>query len=544
VGEPTFELQNLDLVGGPSNIENQSFVNGQFSRTFTFVWYLKPRETGAAGVSDLRLPLGDREVTLPPRTIEVTEASPRAPARRDRRRSSLLEDLFGPGLQGPRGRRQIPAEPPSILLRARVEPDRPWSGDQATYTLDLLVERRRPGEGRARVESIFPRELPELAGFWSQEVPLPDSVRPEVVTLDGRTYWSQPVLERALFPLRTQELTIEAATLDLQVIFYQPTVFGEQPTLPDKMTVTSDPVIVRPRPLPTAPSGFSGLVVRDLRVRTDVEPAVLEPDEAATLAIILEAQGRLSGIADPELAEPEGLAVQPPEKHSSREVVRGRVRETRTWRWTLVPESEGRWSLPAVTWTYFDPRAGEYRTAESEPIRLAAAGPSTTDRPPAEDSPEPPAPDTTVTDAPRKAPPAERSPWPLPSWPLTTGALVGIAGLAALWGWLRSRRSASGRALVYRLRTLPDDSPRRTASAAEGAWRDYLHDLWDLPQGLPCRKWPEHLRAAGADTESARELVALMDDLHYLRYAPQLASADALRSQLLPRSKQILKRLG
>lgn len=554
VGEPTFELENLDLVGGPSRQESLSIVNGKASRTFALSWFLKPRETGTAGVSKLRVPLGDRVLELPDQTVEVQEESVQPPRSRADRRDSLLDE-FESMFDRRRRPRDVPEEPARILLRARLEPERPWEGQQVTYTLDLLVERRRPGEGRARVESIFPRELPEFSGFWSQEIDLPDSVRPEVVEIDGRTYWSQPVLKRALFPLRDEERTIAAAGLDLRVVYYQPTMFGEEPTLPRDVAVTSNPVTVSARGLPPSPDAFSGLVGHDLRVRADVEPAVLEADEAATLTLHLTGEGHFSGIADPRLEELDGLSVQPPAKSSDRSIARERVRETRTWHWTLVPEREGRWSIPPLSWTYFDPNAGEYRTASSEAIRLAAAGPSAPTPEPASPSDAVPArpapgPEATVsgeTPVPEAPPRDTRSltadlvalPWPNV---FAVGAVLAL--LAGLILVLRVRTGTGRRRLVHRLRDLPDDSPRSTASAAEEAWRDYLQEHWDLPPGLPCRQWPEHLRSAGADKECAQDLVALMDDLHYLRYAPQLASADALRSELLPRSRRILKRLG
>ena len=88
------------------------------------------------------------------------------------------------------------------------------------YSLYLLVERRREGEGRVSVETIFPRRVPQFQGFWSQEIPLPESARAEIVELDGRLWWRQAILQRALFPFEPGERSIEAAEADLRLVVF------------------------------------------------------------------------------------------------------------------------------------------------------------------------------------------------------------------------------------------------------------------------------------------------------------------------------------
>ena len=48
----------------------------------------------------------------------------------------------------------------------------------------------------------------------------------------------------------------------------------------------------------------------------------------------------------------------------------------------------------------------------------------------------------------------------------------------------------------------------------------------------------------GASRDAAEELVALADDLHYLRYAPKLSSTEEMQRELVERSRRLARRLG
>jgi hypothetical protein len=84
---------------------------------------------------------------------------------------------------------------------------------------------------------------------------------------------------------------------------------------------------------------------------------------------------------------------------------------------------------------------------------------------------------------------------------------------------------------------------RHVASALESAWRDFLRDRWEIEAGSPSSRWSRELGARGASTEAGGALEKLAEDIHYLRYAPQLSSTEALQGEMVERSRQILRSL-
>jgi hypothetical protein len=78
----------------------------------------------------------------------------------------------------------------------------------------------------------------------------------------------------------------------------------------------------------------------------------------------------------------------------------------------------------------------------------------------------------------------------------------------------------------------------------EEAWRGLLARRWEIPAPTPPSRWRELLAARGVEAEPLAELGLLIEDLQYLRSAPQLSSTDALRADALARSRRLVRRLA
>ncbi len=540
---PRFELENFQVVGGPSRQENMSWVNGKLSQSYGLTWYLSPQRPGKARVYALRLVSGDDELALPDQEAWVEEVGAAgAPGVDENGRGAgpghpgTPFDAFGP-LRDIFSRRRPSAAtgPPQILLRADVSPARPWAGQQLLYTLYLLAERRAPGEGRVVIETIFPRRVPAFQGFWSQEVQLPENGRAEMVELDGKLWWRQAILQRALFAYEPGAHEVDAAEADLRIIYFRPVGFGfgEEP-LRRAVRRQSNPVQLAVQALPPPPAGFGG-AVGPLQARVRLDPPKVAAGEAAILTAEISGNGNLSGLPDPKLAPLPGLQISPPQESSRQKVEGTRLESTRSWSWTLVPERAGAWSLPALSWVTFDPAKGAYGTVSTAAEKLAAT--------PA--APAPPA-AARPTGAPAPAAAARSASWGGPlGWAVGgAGGALALAGLGLLLARLFGRDRAARRQLVAEVTAaLGEPHPRQAAGAAEEAWRSFLGARYDLPVEAPPTHWAGLLAKRGLGPALAGELVRLVDDLHYLRYAPRLASTDSLQRELLERSRRLARRL-
>jgi hypothetical protein len=530
---PDFKLDNLEIVSGPSQWDNVQISNGSFSRSFRMSWRLRPFNTGKAAVRSLQLQLEnelvhmrDREVTVQEDPTGQADEPPAEPE------EDPLEKLFGPLLQSE------PAAPrrPAVFLRAEVQPPHPYVGQQALYTVYLYT--------RDDITSMASREMPTFRGFWVRDVPQPQHLSTDMVTVGNQRFGRVVVLQKALFPLRPGHHSIEPTSMDVLARVVEPRWFGPPLSRPEQVALQTTAVPVDVQPLPPAPPGFAG-AVGQLALTARLDPARLRLGEAATLTVTLAGRGNLQGVAVPQIAPPPGLEVLPPQQQGEERLVGTAVQGTRTWSWAVVPRSAGEATLQIPEVPFFDPLSGRYKTASAPPLTVTALAP-----PAASNS----AGLLQSIRSPGAGPARDRLAWPR----LLPWLFAVPCGIAFALTLARRRRLAIPAALqapgdgapgayaaaLHRLQEAAAETrPRQAAGSIEDAWREFLSRRWGVPPGTPSPRWGEALRSLGADPVAAAELARLADDLHYLRYAPQLSAAEALGSETLDRSRRLLRRL-
>ena len=529
--KPDFELDNLDIIAGPYSAQDVSFVNGAISRSYRVSYRVRPRATGRAGARSIILFLPGQTFEMDDRMITVQEeptGQEEPPTRRG------LTDPFARFFPGPfRPRRQ--PRGPAVFLRSEITPEHPYVGQQVLYTIHLYT--------RDDISAIMPRELPTFRGFWVRDIQLPSSATPDMVDVGGTRYGRVVLLQKALFPLRPGRHQVEPAKVDLVARVIEQRFFGPPLSHPEQVRLSTAPQFVDVQPLPAAPPGFSG-TVGQLGLEAKLEPAQLRLGEAATLTVTLSGRGNIQGVTEPRIAPPDGLTLYPPQQQSEDLTHGTTVAGERTWSYVVVPDRTGRYTLSVPEISYFDPWTRVYRSAAAPALQVRAL--------------------------PRLS--AAGAPHPVSTAALATesGLLAGALGRWTSWApWLftlpwgialalllvRRRRSSAepevaaalplhGDAVEQRLLEAESESrPRHAAARIEEAWRELLAARWEIPSGTPSSRWGEALAARGAEPAAAAELFRLAEDLHYLRYAPQLSETGDLVTEAVDRSRRLLRRL-
>lgn len=558
---PGFELVNLEIVGRPDVSHSIDFGTGGSGWRYSWTWRLRPLGPGRAAVRDVRLRVGDREVELAPRTLEVLQEAPRdAPGGRasspDGRSAyrSRLEELLSrtPDRAEREGRYRFRpesgagGEAPDLFLRAVATPERPYVGQRVVYTVFLYT--------RLRVRAMEPERLPTFRGLWSREVDLADAEAQRVLW-GGDLFTRKAILRKELFPLAAERHVVEPIRLRLLVErIERDRRFFSPVRVPVQVVRESNPVALDVRPLPTDSAegpgrgdprgGFAG-TVGELALEAGLDPAELAVGKGATLTVTASGEGHLEALEAPAFRPPEGLDLIGPQPVAPREGEDGADR--RTWTYLLVARRPGVWRLPALEVPYFDPAAGEYRLARAPVPDLVAHPPDGRAGSTGAGTP----PHTIRSAALPAAGGGSGSGWrrlraALP-WAFALPWLAALAVILTRRGRHSGAATAPGggvRELRRRLDTaLREERPRRAAAAIERAWRDFLAGSRGVPEAVPAASWPDELLARGARAEACRELRKLLDDLHYLRFAPELAATASLAGELIRRSERVSKDL-
>lgn len=539
---PRFDPGDLEIVAGP-DVSHGITLNGGGGWRYSWTWWLEAKSIGAAAVTDLYVLVGERRIDLPARRIEVV-AQPVGGADPPRTHLQAIEELLD------RTRDRLSGDPSDrpadAFLRAVATPARPYVGQRVIYTVYLY--------NRATVRSSLAEALPSFQGLWARPVDLPPGRR-ELVDWNGEPYHRTPVLRKELYPLSARSHRIEPLRVRLVI----DRLDGERrlffPTRsPRAMTVESNPIELDVRPLPPGGPGgrgeFAG-AVGSVTVAAALVPEEVPVGRSATLTVTVAGEGHLESLPAPRIRPGDwqgAVEVLGPQSASSGAAgLPVPEARQRSWEYLLVPRRAGSWELPAVEVPYFDPEAERYRVA-------SATVPALRVRPAA------------VTEAAALAETGGRtlpggadeasggdgwlgrwaSRWHMPPWLLAAGLLAPPVALLVLLVRRRSGSPATGECHLCREKlaaALSEDRPRRAAAEIERAWRELLAERYGLPETVPPARWSDELLARGTDRAACRELRTLVDDLHYLRFAPELSETRSLTAELIDRSERLARDL-
>lgn len=442
-------------------------------RTTRLEVHLRPRRAGRYAIPPVVVVHDGRRYTSRSLTLEVRDspAGPWQPGAGAQPVEGYDRDAVGPEAEA--------------LLRARLEPDTVWVGQQATLVVDALVS----NELRSRLRRAPEYLTPSVSGMWTQD--LPDATGTRVEWSGPRRYEVQ-TFRRAYFPLEAGTVEVPPARLIYEArrgFLFTPYT-QELETRPLRL-------VVRPLPSQGAPDSFTG-AVGDYSITASVSPAELAVGDAALLTVVVSGRGNLKGAPAPHLPESDDIHLDSPTEDAEIDGAGGVVSGTKTFTWVLVPERSGRLVIGPVSYGFFDPDAGDFRVAMSEPIQLRVTG--------ADTAPEAAA-ATPATLRPLRARPDPDPFAMLRGWLLL--ALVGMplllvgAALRLRRARLRARIAPSRRALRRQVRQRLTELGAPNA-IAESAFFDRL--------GGTLRNWLAHRLAAPAlRTASTPAVVPILE---------------------------------
>jgi hypothetical protein len=517
---PLPSLTNLKLVGGPSLSTQISFVNGRMSQSRTWVYVVQPLAVGRAEVGAVKARFGAAEETAPAIPIDVVSGSvkPRAPAHRPVDpfgRGDPFEDFFG-------GRRErAPAAEPRLLVEAAPSRQSLHVGEPLLLTYYLYTQ--------TNVTGMQFSEEPQYAGFWAEDIERPEIPAGEAATVEGIPYRRFPIRVKLLFPTRAGKITIPAAILKI--------------TVPRQSFFDSGAVVQRPiravtvdvLPIPEEP-GFSGAVGR-FRATAALDRPSLAIGEAATLRFKVEGTGNLKWIdRGPEVTVP-GARVFPPQTKSDLKAGPSGISGSRTWEFVVVPQTAGTLEVPSLAFSFFDPKAGKVIKSETPSLPLRVEGGAAAALLPA------PLPGPVAGRREGTMPlrtdldPSPFARFALPGRTVALGAGAVLLLHAFLWAGprlLEGRRRSAGRTAAPR-------SLRRALAELDRAGRGGMSK--EAAAGLIEKILHETLVVNdGDESERARALRQVLDEVHQLRYAPQLGDYSEKVRELAGRAGEVVRR--
>jgi hypothetical protein len=345
------DFNGFRVIMGPSQAISSSWINGVRSYSKTYSYTLAPTARGTFTIDQASIVIGGETYKSLPKEMEVTAAVDKPSD------EMTVDDLADE----------------SLHLVAEVSKSDPFLNEAVSVVYKLYVS------PSINVTNFRPLDNPTYNNFWSQDMPV-TQYDVKNGTYEGKSYRYVVLKRVVLYPQKSGELEIEPLSLDVTVDV--PTnkrdFFGGRIYSQTNKTVSAGKRTLKVKPLPEAgkPANFSGAVGQfDFTVKAS--KSSLNASESLQAVVEVRGKGNLKLFQMPEPSLPGSLEVYDPEFEENVRTtlsgMQGRVSNS----YTIVPSFRGKYPIPQVNFSYFDPEINSYVTLSSDEIMInVLEGPS------------------------------------------------------------------------------------------------------------------------------------------------------------------------
>lgn len=369
-------LSAFEILSGPSSYSSSSYqmINGKtsHSESTTYTYVLSARKSG--------------HVTIGPASISVNGRTVRS--------NSISVNVQGVGGQGGNasggqsnhqastsqqassGVQQAGSPVTQRDLFIDVTPSRTRVKEQEAVLLTYRIH-SRVGVGLSNTSLM---QKPDFKGLISQELPLPgNQIQTSLERRGNATYRTGTILQYVVFPQKSGNIVIPSITFNCAVVQQDNTMdladlfFNGGGTMSVQVKRTVPQITLHVDPLPSPrPANFSGAVGKFSISSKMLNPTV-KTNDVATYRITLSGLGNLKLITAPTINFPKDFDTYDAKTNDNTKVSTSGLHGELTFDYTFVPRNVGDYTIPSVSFVYFDTATNSYQTLHTQPIHLHVA---------------------------------------------------------------------------------------------------------------------------------------------------------------------------
>ena len=219
-------------------------------------------------------------------------------------------------------------------------------------------------------------KMPDLKGFHTQEVPLPQQKIFHTETVNGRPYkcvtWSQYVM----YPQMTGRLEIPSITFKGIVVQQNRNVDpmeaffnGGSGYVEVKKDIKAPGITLQVDPLPQRPANFSGGVGK-FNISASLDKKEVKAGEPITLRVVVGGIGNLKLLKQPVVNFPKDFDKYDAKVTDKTRLTANGVEGNMVYDFLAVPRNQGSYTIPSVELTYYDTGKNAYKTIKTQPFKV------------------------------------------------------------------------------------------------------------------------------------------------------------------------------
>jgi hypothetical protein len=396
IDPPSFK--NFSVVSGPNQESGMASINGKVDQYVSISYLLKPNSPGKFIIAPATAKADGKEFQSNSLNVEVTNSSTKLASPNN---SSNALSAFGGNTPFANLNFDFPTEPvthqfddyilkkgenvndkvkKNLFIRLDVSKTTCYVGEPITASFKLYT--------RLRSESTI-TDAPSFDGFSVSEMELNNNNSAGIEKYNGRDYNVYTLRKVQLYPLQPGTITLDRLVADNKVTFIKAEYAGSQTgnmffdmmqnfadaTSPadaiveQHVTLQSKPVEITVKPLPdkNKPADFKGSV-GNFTIQSSLQKNNITTDDAGNLKIVISGQGNIQLINAPKINWPQGVDGYDAKVTDGINKFSVPMKGSKTFTYPFTVSKAGGYTIPAISFSYFDPELATYKTLFTQPL--------------------------------------------------------------------------------------------------------------------------------------------------------------------------------
>ena len=356
---------NLEVLAGPYTSRQSSYqmINGHTSSSssITFTYTLNAVSNGIYTIPAARVRINGKTVLSKIAKIKVIGST------RSGSKASRMNQYNDDGSSSQAQSSSTNITGNDLFIRVSANKRRVYEQEPVllTYKVYTQVELTQL-EGK----------MPDLTGFHTQEIPLPQQKSFHLERVNGKPYkvvtWSQYVM----FPQVTGELSIPSITFKGTVVRQNRSVDpfeaffnGGSGYVEVKKNIEAPGLTIQVDALPKKPVNFSG-GVGNFNITASLNKLEVKAGEPLSLRVVVSGKGNLKLIKQPEINLPKDFDKYDPKIKDNTKLTSSGVEGNKEYTFLVVPRNQGTFTIPSIEFTYYDTSLNSYKTVKTQVFSL------------------------------------------------------------------------------------------------------------------------------------------------------------------------------
>ena len=222
-------------------------------------------------------------------------------------------------------------------------------------------------------------DIPDLKGFHTQEVELPNQKTFTLEHYNGRNYNTTIWRQLVLFPQQTGKIEIPSVTFEgtisQRVASADPfdAFFNGGNYVNINKNIVTPKLVIDVKELPAGkPTNFSG-GVGEFTVSSSISTQDLKTNDAVTIKLVISGTGNMKLINTPEVAFPQDFEIYDPKVENKFNLTRNGLAGSKVIEYLAIPRHAGTFTIPPIEFSYFDLKTQSYKTLKTDAYTLNVA---------------------------------------------------------------------------------------------------------------------------------------------------------------------------